>query len=347
MSRRTLAMVMIATAVVAIITIARYPTEPSWQADDPRRGAHVMAMTWWQDHLTLSHQNGTVWQRQQGEWTTLPSLPEEARSTVLLGGDGPLLAGTIDGVLELDDDEWSALTGDDAPSGRISHLVRIGDGLAAAGNAGVWVRSPDGDWRDLGRPDDEAPVYRIVASGQDDENALLHSGSIEAGVHVFRTDEDSWVADNDGLPADTKVLSFLRLPDDSVLAGTDQGLFHQDEAMGEWQQVDGLLGDRRVLTLARDGERLYAGSDDGVWRADIANDPHTAEPDWLPIAAREGQLDAPVAWVLTDDETPWIAAGSAYNLRSSLTPEWYMLVIGAPLLLIGGLGLLLYGRRKS
>ncbi|MFV8834356.1 hypothetical protein [Aquisalimonas sp.] len=345
MSRRTLAFVMIATAVVALITIARYPTEPSWQADDPRRGAHLTAMTWWQEHLTLAHQDGTVWQRRQGEWHQLPPLPEEARSTVLLGGDGPLLAGTTRGVLAFDDDGWTAFTGDDAPTGRISHLAQSGETLIAAGNAGVWRRGPDGDWTDLGRPAGEAPVYRVMVSPQDDGDTLVRSGTIEAGVHLFWPGADGWVPDNDGLPSDTKVLSFHTLPDGTVLAGTDQGLFRQQEPMDEWQQVGGLLGDRRVLTLAHDEDRLYAGSDDGVWRAPLADDTLEAEPDWLPMPAREGQLDAPVAWVLTDDAAPWIAAGSAYNLRSSRTPEWYILVIGAPLLLVGG-GLLLYGARR-
>ncbi|SEO89562.1 hypothetical protein [Aquisalimonas asiatica] len=344
MSRRTLAVVMIVTALVALFAIARYPTEPSWQADDPRRGAHLTAMAWWQEHLTLAHQDGTVWQRRQGDWEELPSLPEEARSTVLLGGDGPLLAGTTRGILTLDDDGWTALTGEQAPEGRISHLAQADDTLVAADNRGVWRRSPDGDWSELGRPDAEATVYRVMVTPQDNGDVLVRSGSIEAGVHLLWPGADDWVADNDGLPADIKVLSFHTLPDGTLLAGTDEGLFRQQEPMSEWQQVGGLLGDRRVLTLAHDADRLYAGSDDGVWRAPLADDSLEPEPDWLPMPAREGQLDAPVAWVLTDDATPWIVAGSAYNLRSSRTPEWYILVIGAPVLLVGG-GLLLYGAR--
>ena len=344
MPRKIVAAIMIAVGVWGLFAIATHSTEPRWRADDPARSGHVTAMTWWQDAPLVAQQDGTVWTRDGSDWQVHSTLSDEARSTVLFSGT-ELLAGTAaDGVQRLDGQDWIAEEGDDAPTGRISHVTGFGDGrVFAAGNGGVWERAGDGDWRFLGHPDPDVPVYRVVVRDEDGDT-VIRSGSIEAGVHVYRPDDDAWQADNDGLPDASKILSFQELADSSLVAGTDAGLFRQQRVGERWQRIGGILGDRRVLDMAVTDDRLYAASDDGVWRAPIRDGGLADEPDWLPVLAAAGELDASVSWVLTDDESPWIAAGSVYQLRSGRTPEWYLLVIGTPLMLIGGFGLWLLRR---
>ena len=344
MPRKVIATLMIAAGVVALISIVRYPTEPRWQADDPARGGHVTSMAWLEGGLVLAQQDGRVWERRDGTWAAMPELPEDARSTVLFAGDD-LLAGTTDGIRRFTGDGWEAITGDNAPSGRISYLTGLGERTYVAGYDGVWTDQGDGEWRALGRPDPDAPVYRVLVT--DDDNAgepLLRSGSIEAGVHIHDADAETWKADNDGLPDAVKVLSFYQLTTGTVLAGTDEGLFRQDAPFEGWTRVGGLLGERRILSMAATEEELYVGSDDGAWRAPLDDGGIDSQPGWLPVPTAEDALDAPVAWIIIEDDTPWIAAGTAYKLRSGRTPEWYLLVIGAPLLLVGGAGLWLYPR---
>ncbi len=346
MTWKPLALIMIVAGALALLAVARYPMEPRWLADDPARGEHVTAMTWWQDAPVLATQDGRVYARDGDDWAERPELPAEARSTVLLDVDGTLHAGTTDGVLRLGDDTWQAADGEDAPAGRIAHLARDGEYLYAAGDRGVWQRglTADAAWTFLGRPDEDAIVYRVLGSDHDGDT-LLRSGSIEAGVHIYDRDTEEWLSDSDGLPDGIKILSFQLMDDGTVLAGTDQGLYRQPSPDEAWEQVRGLIGDRRILSMGITGDTLYIGSDDGAWHAPLTNQGGIGDgADWLPILPTEEALDAPVSWILTQDEQPWIAAGSAYRLRTGLPPEWYMLVIGGPLLLVAGGGLLVYRR---
>lgn len=346
MHRKSLAVIMIAAGALALLAVARYPMEPRWQADDPARGQHVTAMTWWQEGPVLASQDGDVQAHTGDGWESRAGLPADARSTVLLSVDGQLHAGTTDGILRLEDDTWNEAAGDDAPSGRIAHLTLDDDFLYAAGDAGIWQRPRDtaDSWEFLGRPDEDAIVYRVLSSSHDGET-LLRSGSIEAGVHRYDRDDDAWTAASDGLPEAVKVLSFQQLRNGTVLAGTDQGLFRQTTPDDDWQRVSGLIGDRRILSMAVTADTLYTGSDDGVWHAPLNNRGDIEhDADWLPVLAVEESLDAPVSWILTEGEQPWIAAGSAYRLRTGQPVEWYLLIIGGPLMLIAGGGLWIYRR---
>ncbi len=342
MLRHATAMLLIAAGAAALLALARSPLEPRWSVDDPGRGGHVTAAAERAGQVVAARQDGSLVVRRDGAWEDGPGLPEAARSTVLLGA-GPLRAGTRDGVLELHDGEWRRMDTGEAPEGRISGLA-AGDGrLLAAGQRGVWERPADAAWRFLGHPAPGLPVYRIHATA----DGTLHAGVIEAGVHVRAPGDDGWEPDRDGLPADVKILSFLALDDDTLLAGTDQGLYRQDGGPGaEWEAVSGALERLRILSLARERDRLLLGNDDGVLAAPLGADGALPErPEWREVRARAEQLDAGVAWIIPDAaDGPWIAAGSLYRLRSGLDATWLTLALVGPLLLIAGGGLLVRRR---
>lgn len=74
----------------------------------------------------------------------------------------------------------------------------------------------------------------------------------------------SWTQSDTGLPGDVRINAFATL-DDTVLAGTDSGIFRSTHAAQSWNPTPGLSpASGRILSFAVLGGRVFAGTDRGL-----------------------------------------------------------------------------------
>ncbi len=80
---------------------------------------------------------------------------------------------------------------------------------------------------------------------------------------VFKSSDlgRSWCRSDAGLPKDSRINAFGRLPH-AVFAGTDSGIFISKDAAESWQPVKGVaISSGRILCFATLGQKVFAGTD--------------------------------------------------------------------------------------
>jgi hypothetical protein len=266
-------------------------------------GEMVFARTW--DginggRLFLTADNGTA-------WTQISSADSDVDilSIVMLPND--ILAGTWNGFYRSTSGgaSWYAVTPTGIPEDTaIWSIAMIGSTLFAGARGAVYRSSDNGaTWTEAktGIPVD-ARITSIVASGDaifagSDSNGVFittnfgtswtavnsgladrHISQLTAmgtglfavtlnGVFVFDDDDASWAANSSSL----ENINCLVVGDSQLFAGTDgSGVYVSADGGATWTSVClGMPSDTRVWSLATNGDDIFAGTSDGVWRAPI------------------------------------------------------------------------------
>ncbi len=154
----------------------------------------------------------------------------------------------------MSNDVWSIIATEDA--------IWVGTDAGVSYYDGSWVNFvPPESGSPTGVAGDEAnavvPLGTVLALAAGSDGRTLHAGTDE-GL-AYRWDGTSWAEVAD---AGAPVLSILDL-DGDVLLGTDDGI-HTVGAGSESPQV--MLEGMNIYALARASERVYAGTDSGLWR---------------------------------------------------------------------------------
>ena len=225
-------------------------------------------------------------------WTKLQGIPFAARRTRAFTrlGDDPnvLLAGTTQGLWISEDGgaSWSRTTSKDLvinaviarPGGSIL-LGTEGAGVLRSSDQGrTWVASNTGF--------SERFVSKLLFDTVDDRLIVVVWGPPGyGGVFVAQGATGRWVRLGEGLDG-REVLS-LALLDNTILAGTDDGIFQRAPDANVWTHVATVIDGERIRPrvtdlIALEGGRLIAGTPAGIlqtsdggetWtRPDMAND---------------------------------------------------------------------------
>lgn len=290
--------------------------------------------------------------------------------------DGSILAGTQDGELwRFANDQWARvnidlggqpvtalsadLAGDaskgpigtggglvNAPAGMPALQVRVRDEILANGRLlvgtgdGLYVQG-DGQWQ---RTLEGTSIYRLETQRVGEER-WLHLGSIGAGVFSAQVDAPlNWQPNRDGLPEDSNVFSFVTTEGGRLIAGTDHGLFWQQAPLAPWQRLKVGLDNSRMLSLflepaqAGQAERLWIGSDDGLWRVEL--DDSGAAPEALAYAelieTPPDHVRYAVSWIVPFGDGVMLSAGSVYQFGPMGLKGWYWISLGGLILLLLG-----------
>jgi hypothetical protein len=300
--------------------------------------------------------------------------------------DGSILAGTQDGELwrfannlwsrvnvDLDGHPVTALSADldgDASKGpigtggglynppagmpdlkvRVRDEILAGQRLIVATGDGLHVQA-DGQWQ---RALEGVSVYRLDTQ-QQGETLWLHLGSIGGGVYsASPSDPLSWQPNRDGLPEGINVFSFVITDGGRLIAGTDRGLFWQPAPMQPWQRLKAGVDNSRMIALhlepatAKQPQRLWIGSDDGLWRLALKESDTALEAKAYAelIQAPPDHVQYAVSWIVPFGDGVMLSAGSVYQFGPMGLKGWYWISLGGLLLLLLG-GWLLPGRQDQ
>jgi hypothetical protein len=338
-SNRSLALALIGAGLIAIIAGPLLPGGERLVLNDPPRVGHVTDLARADDGSILAGTGkGELWQLTDDVWQRVDIDLGEQPVTSLeadLSGDpsaGPI--GTAGGLVN-------------GPSGLPPVQERVSDEAATA--AGLVVATADGvlvegdeDWQRLLAG---VYVYRLEPQTTD-AGDYLHAGSVSQGVYTAAVaDLASWAPNSDGLPPATNVFSFVVTERDRLVAGTSKGLYWQAAPLAPWQPLEVGLERSRMLSLhldpARDGgQRLWIGSDDGLFRVDLVEDDAGvgAEMYAEPVAGPDDGLRFGVSWIVPYEDGVMLSAGGVYRFGNAGFAGWYWISLtGVLLLVLGGL----------
>jgi hypothetical protein len=288
-------------------------------------------------------QDGEIWRLIEGQWgrvaMDLDGQPVTALTAEPLANptQGPI--GTAAGLV-------NPPPGMPPLTMRISDEIATDDGLVVATGEGLWIQGA-GNWRQT-LPDTN--IYRLERQASDGAN-YVHAGTVGDGVYSARDDALlEWLPNRDGLPDDAYVFTFAETKAGRLIAGTDRGLYWQDAPFQTWRPLKTGLEKSRALSLllvagtqATDGtagaDRLWIGSDKGLYRADLAED-----ADGIEALAYASRIEAPadhvrfgISWILPYDDGILFSAGSVYRYGPAGFPGWYWISLaGVLLMLLGG-----------
>ena len=224
-------------------------------------------------------------------------------------------AGTTEGlyVSENEGRTWTLLTSKDITVNAVqvdpSNNRRI---LLGTEYQGV-LRSEDGGKTWL--PSNDGFIHKQISWIQFDQGekerflAGLQSG--EGGWYSRKTGDGDWTREQ--IEPGMRALSFLIMPDGvGRLAGTPQGIYYRKNATSPWRKLSGATARITIYSLTLDQSKkfVYAGTDQGIFRAPI---------DTLDFKMPPNNRYAPVVWLIMapsgDPETVF-AATSLGILRS-------------------------------
>ncbi len=288
-------------------------------------------------------QDGEIWRLIEGQWgrvaMDLGGQPVTALTAEPVGNptQGPI--GTAAGLV-------NPPPGMPPLTMRISDEIATDDGLVVATGEGLWIQGA-GSWQQT-LPD--VNIYRLERQASDGAN-YVHAGTVGDGVYSARDDALlEWLPNRDGLPDDAYVFTFAVTKAGRLIAGTDRGLYWQDAPFQPWRSLKTGLEKSRALSLllvadtqATDGaagaDRLWIGSDKGLYRADLAED-----ADGIEALAYASLIEAPpdhvrfgISWILPYDDGILFSAGSVYRYGPAGFPGWYWISLaGVLLILLGG-----------
>jgi hypothetical protein len=336
---RTAALAIVALGLLLLIAGPLIPGGERLSRNDPPRTGHVTDLARADDGSILAGtQDGELWRLADGAWTRvdvdLGGQPVTALSADLSGdpAEGPIgtgggLVNTPPGLPPLDEriaDEWMTSAG---------LVVATGEGVHIQGD-GTWQRALTDTY-----------VYRLEPQSHDGAD-YLHAGTIDQGVLTARVDDLlDWQPNRDGLPDGTNVFSFVTTAGNRLVAGTEHGLHWQPAPMQPWQPLKVGLENSRMLSLhlfppdADGRQRLWIGSDDGLWSVYL-----TEDADGVAAAAYADLMEAPpdhvrygVSWIVPYDEGVLFSAGAVYYHGPMGFAGWvWISLAGVIFILLGG-----------
>ncbi len=169
------------------------------------------------------------------------------------------------------------------------------------------------------RPSHDGFSQLYIASIMPDPSASgvfiagVRSAGDGGGVYSFSNHRNAWKQLSPGGAADGDVLSVLPTHGgESLLAGTTRGIFHRVAGSSGWTRLAGPIAALKVNDLATgpEGDWVFAGTDEGVYRARTA-DLKFEKPDKRPYGPAVKCLS-----VLRRDPAVVFAGGSMGVLRS-------------------------------
>lgn len=343
--------VAIGIAVLGLILLIAGPLIPGGERlvrNAPAGSGHVTDLARADDGSILAGtQDGELWRLADKQWervdVDLGGQPVTALSADLAGdaSQGPI--GTGGGLVN-------------APSGmppldvRVADEILTGNRLVVATGDGLYVQG-DGAWQ---RALEGTYIYRLELQPHGGRE-WVHAGTIDAGVFTAdATDPLSWQPNRTGLPEQINVFSFVITDAGHLIAGTDNGLFWQTAPLEPWRQLEVGLENSRMLSLYLEPaaeaqpERLWIGSDDGLWRVEI--DESVEGPEALAYAeliqAPPDHVRYAVSWIVPYGDGVMLSAGSVYQFGPMGLAGWYWISLGGLILLLLG-GWLLPGRQQD
>lgn len=343
--------VAIGIAVLGLILLIAGPLIPGGERlirNAPPDSGHVTDLARADDGSILAGtQDGELWRLAGGRWAPVPvelgGHPVTALSADLAGdaSKGPI--GTGGGLV-------NAPAGLPALDRRIADEILAHDRLIVATGDGLHIEG-DGRWR---RALEGTHVYRLETQPVDDQT-WVHAGTVNAGIFSANAEQPlQWQPNRDGLPEQINVFSFVITDGGKLIAGTDRGLFWQPAPMQPWQRLEIGLENSRMLSMYLEPatgdqpERLWIGSDDGLWRAEI--DESGAGPEALAYAeliqTPPDHVRYGVSWIVPFGDGVMLSAGSVYQFGPMGLPGWYLISLGGLILLLLG-GWLLPSRKQD
>jgi len=337
---RTAALSIVALGIMLLIAGPLIPGGERLARNAPPRAGHITDLARADDGSILAGtQDGELWRLHQGLWSkvdvALDGQPVTALSADLSGDPAKGPIGTGGGLVNV-------------PAGLPPLDERVADewmtdqGLVVATGNGLYIQG-DGTWR---RALTESYVYRLESQSVDGR-AYLHAGTINAGVLTAQiADLQAWQPNRAGLHDEANVFSFVVSEGNRLIAGSDAGLYWQPAPLQGWQRLEVGLEDSRMLALylappAEEGapQRLWIGSDDGLWRVAL-----TEDADGIEAAAYAELVEAPpehvrygVSWIVPFDEGVLFSAGSIYYHGPAGLKGWiWISAAGVVFILLGG-----------
>lgn len=295
----------------------------------PGQDAHIIALARdAQGTLYAGDRRGTVFRQTGGTfWHPIPP-PAGVSELSALVAHPALTVATSQGAWRFTEaGGWRRIEAELPTGYRPTALFASHDrGLYMAMDAGIWHSDNGRDgWQPLpgnGLPEG-ARIHRLIAL----RNGLMAS---LLGHGVYRLSDEGWEAETQGLPADILVYELLTLPDETVLAATDRGLYRMEQGALRWQPWPAGLEERRISAVAMgmqgDGYRLWAASGADLYRIDsqqgAASQPH----------ATAGQMITALS--LSGSELT-LAAGQVYRYQSWPSRRiWHLLLAAIVALLV-------------
>ncbi|MEM7571331.1 MAG: hypothetical protein AAF433_00470 [Bacteroidota bacterium] len=87
------------------------------------------------------------------------------------------------------------------------------------------------------------------------------------GVFRTSTDEDQWIASSQGLPDEIDLNCILAVDNRLIIGSFHQGVFVSDDAGHSWFAVPGRLDPEQIRAFHRVGDRVIAGTDNGIFQS--------------------------------------------------------------------------------
>lgn len=205
-------------------------------------------------------------------WNSATGLPTDdvfsLEPASASNGSQGIWAGTSHGLIYVDEQRVEVASG--LPEGSVLALETARDGQLLAGvqGQGVWRRSNDGRWQDLGGGDlVRGDLYTLLADEDDSLWVGTSNGLVRRSAGIWERFPLS------GADTGVQVLAVVRDPYGGLWAGTDHGVFHDPDANPDGTPVQhlraqqgGLVNDHvRALAIDRDNA-LWLGTIGGVNR---------------------------------------------------------------------------------
>lgn len=216
-------------------------------------------------------------------WTRLRVFPTsyQVRAQVVSidpANSDKVFAGTTEGLFaSLDNGKtWARVTPSDLTINAIQ-VDPLNDNVVLAGAElyGV-LRSEDGgrSWVQSNDGFVSRSIVRVLPDPANPGRILVGelSEGKTGGFYVFDNPVNSWMTPSPAEMPGEGMMSMLTLPGDhGRVVGTANGAFLQSPGSTAWTRLPGPIGDLSIydLTVDKDGEWVFAGTSDGVYRTSL------------------------------------------------------------------------------
>jgi len=216
-------------------------------------------------------------------WTRLRIFPTnyQVRAQVVSidpANSDRVYAGTTEGLFASQDNgkTWARVSASDLTINAIQVDPRNDDLVIAATDLYGVLRSDDGgrSWVQSNDGFVSRSIARVLPDPADSGRFFvgeLFEGRT-GGFHVFDDHANKWIEPSPAEMPGQGMLSMLTLPGDrGRIAGTANGAFLQSPGAAAWTRLPGPISNLTIydLTVDKDGEWVFAGTSDGVYRTSL------------------------------------------------------------------------------